>query len=66
VRYWIAVDVVDYSDGTHPQRLLDGIDPWPVEADGSGSSLTRLAPSRYGNDPDNWHAALPTPGSVHD
>jgi hypothetical protein len=66
VRYWIAVDVVDYSDGTHPQRFLDGIDPWPVEADGSGSSLTRLAPSRYGNDPDNWHAALPTPGSVHD
>jgi hypothetical protein len=65
-RYWIAVDTVSYSDGSHEQRFSDGIDPWPVEADGSGSSLTRLAPARYGNDPNNWHAALHTPGSVHD
>jgi len=64
-RYWIVVDTVDYSDGTHPQRFPDGIDPWPVEADGSGSSLTRLSPTRYGNDPNNWHATLPTPGAVH-
>ncbi len=66
VRYWIAVDTVNYSDGSHAQRFADRIDPWPVEADGSGSSLTRLAPTKYGNDPNNWHAALPTPGSVHD
>jgi hypothetical protein len=65
-QYWIVVDTVNYSDGSHEQRFPDGIDPWPVEADGSGSSLTRLAPARYGNDPNNWHAALPTPGSVHD
>ena len=65
-RYWIAVDTVNYSDGSHVQRFPDGIDPWPVETDGSGCSLTRLAPARYGNDPNNWHAALPTPGAVND
>lgn len=65
-RYWIVVDTVNYSDGSHEQRFPRGIDPWPVEADGFGSSLTRLAPTRYGNDPNNWHAAPPTPGSVTD
>jgi hypothetical protein len=65
-QYWIAVDTVNYSDGMHAQRFPDGIDPWPVEADGSGSSLTRLSPARYSNDPNNWHAAPPTPGSVTD
>jgi hypothetical protein len=65
-QYWIVADTVSYSDGSHEQRFPDEIDPWPVDADGSGASLTRLIPARYGNDPNNWHAALPTPGSVHD
>ncbi|NLH44247.1 MAG: hypothetical protein GX448_20600 [Planctomycetes bacterium] len=66
VRYWIEVDRVTYSDGSHPETFKHGIDPWPVEADGRGLSLNRLFPSRYGNDPNNWHATIPTPGAVND
>ena len=35
---------------------------WPIEADGGGSSLTRVNVSAYGNDVINWQAAEPTPG----
>ncbi len=52
---WIVIDYVTYSD----------YDPWPVEADGLGNSLTRLYPDnaqRAGNDPANWTAITPTPG----
>lgn len=66
VRYWIEVDRVTYSDGSHPETFANGIDPWPIEADGYGLSLNRLFPSRYGNDPNNWHATIPTPGAVND
>lgn len=65
-RYWIEVDRVRYSDGDHPEEFPNGIDPWPVEADGGGLSLNRLFPSQYGNDPNNWHATIPTPGAVND
>lgn len=65
-RYWIEVDRVRYSDGAHPEELHDGMDPWPREADGQGPSLNRLFPSRYGNDPNNWQATIPTPGAVND
>ncbi len=57
-RYWIRVDRVVYSDGSHP----DGSDPWPVSADGDGKSLTRKVMTNYGNDIANWQAADPTPG----
>jgi hypothetical protein len=53
---WILIDQVTYSD----------YDPWPVGADGMGHSLTRLYPSnpaKSGDDPTNWTAAEPTPGS---
>jgi len=56
--YWIRIDRVVFSDGSHPL----GQDPWPGEADGAGKSLTRIAPSEYGNDIINWTAAAPTPG----
>ena len=59
---WVRVDRVVYSDGAHPQDFPEGVDPWPVEADGQGSSLARIDPAAYGNDPGNWHAATPTPG----
>ncbi len=62
LRHWIAVDSVTFSDGAHGEDFADGIDPWPVEADGFGSSLTRTAPDRYGNDPNNWQADIPSPG----
>ena len=65
-RYWIEGDRVSYSDGSHGQDFADGIDPWPREADGLGLSLNRRAPTRYGNDPNNWEAAIPSPGSAND
>ncbi len=65
-RYWIEVDRISYSDGSHGQDFADGIDPWPREADGLGLSLNRRAPTRYGNDPNNWEAAIPSPGSAND
>ncbi|HCO94996.1 MAG TPA: hypothetical protein DIU00_13760, partial [Phycisphaerales bacterium] len=57
-RYYIRIDRVNYSDGSHPA----GEDPWPIEPDGSGNSLTRIVPADYGNDPENWIAANPSPG----
>lgn len=57
VRYYIRVDRVHYSDGSHPA----GSDPWPTAADGGGMSLTRIADSLYGNDVINWTATGPTP-----
>jgi hypothetical protein len=57
-RYYIRVDRVNYSDGFHP---LDE-DLWPIWPDGYGFSLTRNVPGDYGNDPENWEAANPSPG----
>jgi len=55
------VDRVVYSDGSHPV----GEDPWPMEADGGGLSLSRMVPSDYGNDVVNWQAAEPSPGQTN-
>jgi hypothetical protein len=55
---WIRVDRVVYSDGSHPSEA----DPWPLQADGQGSSLSRIDSAAYGNDPVNWQAATPSPG----
>jgi hypothetical protein len=62
-RQWLSVDAVAYSDGSRPTGFPDAIDPWPAEANGQGASLTRIYPNRYGNDPDNWQAATPSPGT---
>jgi hypothetical protein len=64
-RHWIRVDRVVYSDGAHPRSFLDGVDPWPVEANGMGASLSRTDSTAYGNDPANWHPAVPSPGSLN-
>ena len=64
-RQYIRVERVSYSDGSHHENfeeLVWPVDPWPVMADGFGSSLTRENPQLYGNDPNNWIAASPTPG----
>ena len=58
-RFWIRVDRVSYSDGSHPV----GNDPWPRSTDGYGAALTRIDVTEYGNDPVNWWASEPTPGS---
>jgi len=60
-RHYIVIDRVNYSDGSHPDNCPGGVDLWPVEADGSGKSLTRTIPANYGNDPNNWEAQDPSP-----
>src|SRR5881394_2696938 len=50
---YIVVDEVRYNDKA----------PWPPAADGSGASLQRKNPRAYGDDPANWEAAAPTPGT---
>ena len=50
----VPVEILQYDDE----------DPWPVEPDGSGTSLQRLSLTSYGNDVANWQSATPTPGQV--
>lgn len=59
---WIRVDRVGYSDGSHWEDFIGGVDPWPIETDGQGLSLNRIDPEAYGNDSANWQAATPSPG----
>ena len=56
--------------GFVPQVVVDRIlytdtSPWPTNADGWGESLQRIAAAAYGNEPLNWRAAPPTPGSAN-
>ncbi|MGD0078856.1 MAG: hypothetical protein ABSB91_09585, partial [Sedimentisphaerales bacterium] len=60
-RQYIRVERINYSDGSHPGD--DPNDPWPTGADGLGKSLKRTNESLYGNDPNNWTAVTPTPGT---
>jgi len=64
-RHYIRADSVNYSDGCHPDDCPGGVDLWPVEADGGGASLNRLSAVNYGNDPNNWDANTPSPGSIN-
>jgi hypothetical protein len=52
---YIMVDEVGYRDST----------PWPINADGFGSSLQRVSSSTFGNDPANWDAVASTAGQVN-
>jgi len=61
-RHYIRLDRINYSDGSHPDDSPGSTDLWPAEADGYGRSLTRSRLAEYGNDPDNWIGALPSPG----
>jgi hypothetical protein len=63
--HYIRVDRVNFSDGSHPEDCPGGVDLWPVEADGSGLSLSRKLASVYGNDVANWKAATPSPGQAN-
>jgi len=66
LRQYIRIDRVNYSDGYHPENFPTvGYDPWPTAPDGSGQSLSRTTPADYGNDPINWHAATPSPGTTN-
>jgi hypothetical protein len=44
--------------------LYDDLAPWPVAADGQGSSLVRGVPTSFAGDVASWTAAAATPGSV--
>lgn len=50
------------------QVAYDDDAPWPVEADGLGSTLSLVDPARDNNIPENWAASLGhgTPGAVND
>jgi hypothetical protein len=63
-RQWLRVDRVVYGTGSKPEDYPTGVDPWPTAADGLGKSLSRQDPQAYGNDPANWRAADPSPGSM--
>jgi hypothetical protein len=65
-RCWIERDRISYSDGSHGEGMPDGIDSWPPAADGTGLSLSRRFFALYGDDPNNWQAAIPTPGRIND
>jgi hypothetical protein len=60
--YYIRIDRINYSDGSHPEDCPGSVDLWPMEADGDGLSLHRVNAADYGNDPDNWTASTPSPG----
>ncbi|HIJ54121.1 MAG TPA: hypothetical protein HPP66_13385, partial [Planctomycetes bacterium] len=64
-RYYIRIDRVNYSDGSHPEDCPGGVDLWPTEADGLGKSLSRKVSTDYGNDVINWKAAAPSPGTAN-
>ena len=56
------------NSGTVPRIAVDTVHygvsaPWPAGADGFGLSLQRRNSAAYGNDPANWTAVLPTPGT---
>lgn len=61
-RSWTGADAVTYSDGSHPEAFVTGIDLWPTEPDGYGMALGRIDPQADGSDPANWQAAIPSPG----
>jgi hypothetical protein len=64
-RHYIRIDRVNYSDGLHPDDCPGGVDLWPTEPDGGGKTLGRKVSGQYGNDPNNWQAGSPTPGSTN-
>jgi len=63
-RNWIVVDRIRYSDGSQHQDFPGGVDHWPNQANGYGLSLSRIAPGSFGDDPLNWQALTPSPGTA--
>ena len=50
---YITVDEVGYRSAS----------PWPTKPAGTGAALARISPLAFGDDPINWAAAAPTPGT---
>ncbi len=49
---------------TVDEVLYDDQSPWPTSADGTGNSLTRIAPVFLGNLSNSWSASTPSLGTV--
>lgn len=49
-------------DALAPRDGWPGFGSWPTTAEGAALSITRIDPTRYGNDPTNWQTAPPSPG----
>ncbi|MBN1123907.1 MAG: lamin tail domain-containing protein [Sedimentisphaerales bacterium] len=64
IRYYIRLDSVDYSDEL-PWPQLDNRNPDLIDELGQSLHLKspKMSGQNYGNDPDNWKADTPTPGS---
>ncbi|HKQ40014.1 MAG TPA: lamin tail domain-containing protein [Verrucomicrobiae bacterium] len=52
---YVLVEEVQYSD----------LAPWPIAADGAGSSLQRRLPPQYADDPISWEASWPSAGRAY-
>jgi hypothetical protein len=50
---YVLVDEIEYSN----------VAPWPSGANATGQSIERIVSGAYGNEPANWRAAQPSPGS---
>ncbi|MBN1818400.1 MAG: lamin tail domain-containing protein [Sedimentisphaerales bacterium] len=64
VLYYIRLDSVEFSDAS-PWPQIDNRTPDLVDKPGQSLHLKnpKLTGQNYGNDPANWKAAAPTPGS---
>jgi hypothetical protein len=59
-----TIDLLD-ADGVLEDEIdYNNVSPWPVEADGGGSSLQRVSLASWGDDAASWIAAAPAPGTA--
>lgn len=64
-----VADTTMASDSLFPHMVFDAVDysddpPWPASADGAGLSLHRSPLAAFGDDPKNWVADAPSPGTT--
>jgi len=60
---YIRIDRVNYDEES-PWPVWDLV-PGHLDPDGGGASISRLYIDCYGNDPNNWTAAQPSPAQVN-
>jgi hypothetical protein len=60
---YIRIDRVNYDEES-PWPVWDLI-PGHLDPDGGGASISRLYIDCYGNDPNNWTAAQPSPAQIN-